>query len=431
MKDLSEEEILKRLLAKRENFKVTHEEVINPDYETWGRAREWHYHQGVCLFAGLAPVSKPYFDIIINEKSPFDLINWFVYYPTEITDRNRLKNIHRILQQIPQLSQAKKQGHTIPPKVLTDLCKSFLDVLQLPPNLIEVIHRFGPHDSLNLPSTFCPLEIDPSALENLKKFKERKNMPLPFSSIVKEEPPSPSPVPPVPFEEPLSIAKRLFPFKSAGRWEKADTLSFDETILLHYGIEPVEILSQPLDPLPYHSQSEIMKEFVEYLNRYFLGNMPHFIQKLDETGIITLIERAVQAGNLRAFKSHGYPAMINSFMRNEIALWMEVKKLTFPIRSVSDSKTTEKKGEISKEDILDYDLKRMDKDQLAKLMTRSAAAVIWKDPQLRTPQQVRKLPHFKKALAFVQEIIGKKEPFDEKTVEDWIRNLNPNYKPKK
>ncbi len=78
MKDLNETEILERLLPRRENFKVTHEEVINPNYEIWGRARESHYHQGVCLFAGLAPVSKPYFDLIINENSPLDLINWLV-----------------------------------------------------------------------------------------------------------------------------------------------------------------------------------------------------------------------------------------------------------------------------------------------------------------------------------------------------------------
>ena len=31
------------------------------------------------------------------------------------------------------------------------------------------------------------------------------------------------------------------------------------------------------------------------------------------------------------------------------------------------SKTSEKRGEVSKEDILDYDLRRLDKDQLARL----------------------------------------------------------------
>jgi hypothetical protein len=121
MKNLSETEILERLFAKRKNFKVTHEEVINPDYELWGRAREWHYHQGICLCAGLAP------------------------------------------------------------------------------NLIEVITKFGPHPSLNLPSTFCSLEINPSTLENLKKLKERKNTPVALNSVVKEDSqPQTLPVPPEP-----------------------------------------------------------------------------------------------------------------------------------------------------------------------------------------------------------------------------------------
>jgi hypothetical protein len=73
----------------------------------------------------------------------------------------------------------------------------------------------------------------------------------------------------------------------------------------------------------------------------------------------------------------------------------------------------------------------MDKDQLAKLKTRCLTAILWKDSPSNTLQEIRKLLPFKKSLAFVQELIGKKEPFDEKTVEDWIRNLNPKYRSKK
>lgn len=420
MKNLSEKEILERLRARRENFEITHEEVLAPDYEMWGRVREWQYHQGVCLLAGLSPVSKPYFELIINDRSPFDLVNWFVYYPTEVTDRNRLKNIHHLLEQVPQLSEARKRGRTVPPKALIDLCKGVLDLSQAPSNLLEVVNKFGPLNSLNLPNTFCSLEINPSELENLKKFKKQKEMPLAFNTVSEENPVPLTPrTPPIPSEAPLSIAKRLFPLKNAGRWEKADTLSLNEIVLLHYGINPERIYETHL---PGEPVDDLFKEFHDYLNRHFYGDREWFVSQLDEDKLVDLLRRSTHAGVLKS-------SIQGIYMKTEIAKWMTSKHLAFPLRP--DPEDSPVKGEIAKEDILNYELKRMDKGQLAKLMARNAAAVLWKEPTSRTLQQVQKHPHFKRALALAQELIGKKEPFDKKTVEDWIRNLNPNYKSKK
>lgn len=419
MNDLSEEEILKRLLAKRENFKVTHEEVIHPDYEMWGRAREWHYHQGVCLLASLAPVSKPYFDLLINEKSFLDLVNWYMYYPTEITDRNRLKNIDRFLEQISQTSTAKKHGGTISPNSLIAICKGHSNIVHfLPIDLIEVIDKLGPHPSLNLPSTFCSLEINPTIFENLKKIEQNKNKPQSLSLVKEDSPPQTLPTPPVPSESPLSIAKRLFPLNKPGRWQQADALSLNETILLHYGIDPEQIYETHQ---PGESVEKPLQEFLDYLNRFFFGDRQWFLSQLDENKVIDLLRRSIHAGFIKLSDQ-------GTFLKAEIVEWMASKQLSFPLHANSSDSS---ENETSKEDLLNYDLKRLTGDQLAKLMSRVAAAAIWKQPDRRNLQQMRRLPQFKKALALAQEIAKKNDEFDEKTVEDWIRNLNPNYKPKK
>ena len=287
------------------------------------------------------------------------------------------------------------------------------------PHLIEVIDKFGPHPSLNLPSTFCPLEIDPSMLEDVKKFKERKNMPLAFNSIVKEEPLPPTlPTPPVPSEAPLSIAKRLFPLKSAGRWEKADTLSLNEIVLLHYEIDPERIYETRLPGEPIE---DTLKEFLDYLNRYFFGDRQWFVSQLDEDKLVDLLRRSIDAGSIK-------PSDQNAFLKVEIVEWMKSKNLSFPIRNLG---APEARGESSKEDLLTFDLKRLDKDQIAKLFVRAAAAAAWKENKSFSLQKVRKSSQVKEALKMACQIGGKSGGYDEKTIDDWIRDLNPSYSPKK
>jgi hypothetical protein len=243
MKKLSEGEILQHLQHRREKFKITYEEVANPAYEVWGRARQWSYNQSVCLLAGLVPIAKPHFDLLLSGRSPLALINVYLYYPIQNTDLNRLQNIDRLLESFPSILQAKKNNQAIQPKELLTLCKTHPNIAPfLPPKLIEVVDSFGAHPSLNLPSVFSDLEINPTALANAKKFKEREKKPLAYNSVVKEAiPPQTLPIPPVPTESPLAIAKRLFPLNHTERWEKADAFSLNEIILLHYEIEPERV----------------------------------------------------------------------------------------------------------------------------------------------------------------------------------------------
>src|SRR5690242_13387618 len=93
MKNLNEQQLLDRLYSKRAACEITPEEILNPDYEVWGRARGWGLHQAACLISGLAPLPKKYFDILVETKNLSNL-KWHPYYPITQTDRNRLENIY-------------------------------------------------------------------------------------------------------------------------------------------------------------------------------------------------------------------------------------------------------------------------------------------------------------------------------------------------
>lgn len=281
MKKLSEKEILQRLQHRRKKFEVTYQEVANPAYEVWGRAREWLYNHCVCLLAGLVPIAKPHFDLLLSERSPLALVDVYLYYPIRNTDMNRLRNIDRLIEGFPSVLQAKKNDRTIQPKELLTLCKNHPDIAPfLPPKLIEVVDSFGSDPSIDLPSVFSDLEINPTALANAKKFKEREKKPLAYNSIAKETvPPQTLPIPPVPTESPLAIAKRLFPLNHIERWEKADAFSPNEIILLHYEVEPERVYDAPL---PGELIEGARKEFFDYLNRYFFGDHQWFVSEAED-----------------------------------------------------------------------------------------------------------------------------------------------------
>ncbi len=422
MKKLNEEEIFARLHAKKEDPNVSYEEIVNPDYEIWGQARQWYPHQGICLVAGLAPIAKYFFDALVDDKLSLKiLIKNYRHYSLKNTDLNRLQNINRLLNDVEIITFAKKNNQTIRPKDLLFVCKNHPEISSvLPSILIKAVETLGPNPSLNLPNTFSSLEIHPEAIDTLRKLKERETKPLALNSAIKEDtlPKTPQ-VPPTPPEAPLLIAKRLFPLKNIERWEKADVVSWNEIILLHYEIDPERIDETHLPREPIEG---VRKEFLDYLNQYFFGDRQLFVNQLDKDKLVDLLQRSIHAGLIQ-------PSAQNTFLKAEIVEWMASKDMAFPLRV--DPHDGPSKTEISKEEILNYDLKRMDKDQLAKLITRCVTAILWKNAQTSTLQQIRKLPPFKKNLAFVQELIGKKEPFEEKTVEDWIRNLRPNYKSKK
>lgn len=63
------------------NREFTPEEVTQPDYKYWGRARRWHVHQAICLLAGVVPLESRSLDSILKAKSSLHYINLFLYYP--------------------------------------------------------------------------------------------------------------------------------------------------------------------------------------------------------------------------------------------------------------------------------------------------------------------------------------------------------------
>lgn len=107
---------------------------------------------------------------------------------------------------------------------------------------------------------------------------------------------------------------------------------------------------------------------------------------------------------------------------------MKSKNLSFPIRNLF---MPEAKGEASKDDLLAYDLKRLDKDQIAKLIVRCGTAAELKENQILSPQQCKKSPLVKNAIKLANLVGKKSKGYSNKVIADWIRNLNPKYKPKK
>lgn len=174
MKDLSEKELLGRLNAKIED-QITYEMVTNPAYEVWGRARAWEYHQGICLIAGVAPVSKACFECLLQESSSPELEHLLHHYPIKETDRTRLKNLDKLVMRIPGLSEVKEGKRNISPSLLLSFCEDHWRIgPNIPKDLLSVVHGIGSHDSLNLPNAFSCIEINPAILESRKPLKEIK-----------------------------------------------------------------------------------------------------------------------------------------------------------------------------------------------------------------------------------------------------------------
>ena len=184
--------------------------------------------------------------------------------------------------------------------------------------------------------------------------------------------------PPKPSESPLAIAKRLFPLKTKEKWEKADAFSVNEIVLLHYEIDPDVI---PQQPFSRESENENLKEFAKYLNHHFYGERQLFISQLDEKKIRDLLHRSFYSKSLQLLDE-------DIISGTKIVEWMRSKNLSFPIQNLP---TQEVRGESSKkENLLNYDLKRFDKDQLARFMVRCGAAAEWKETRMSFSPKVRK-----------------------------------------
>ena len=231
-------------------------------------------------------------------------------------------------------------------------------------------------------------------------------------------------------ESPLSIARRLFGLTNEALlyWQRVDTLSLFEVMLLFYGVIPERVLNCPLGKII----DETHREFLSYLRIHFpkteyTDPIPHFVRWLDEEELQNLLERSFPQLD---------PFDVSSRERNlstsSIIQWMKSKNLSFPIKEPDNQKESPPEQEEDiKRSILDYDMARLRPEQQAKLICRTTAASLWKANKKLSLRDVLKHPLFKKTISIAQEIIKKTDPIDPKTIEDWIRDLNPNYSPKK
>jgi hypothetical protein len=418
MKNLSEEEILQRLHARRGKSEVTYEEVTNPPYEVWGRAREWQYNHGICLLAGLVPISKPHLDLLLTKQSPLALINVYLYYPIQAKDLNRLQNIGRLLDSFPSVLQAKKNNQTMQPRELLALCKDHPEIAPfLPPKLIEAVDSLGPHLSLNLPNIFSALELNPTAFQNMKKIKEREQRPVAFNSIVKENTILQAlPFPPIPTEPPLSIAKRLFPLKNTEYWRKVDVVSATEILLLHYEIDPSICRVHPSEA----QENTDFKELAGYLNQYFCGDQQWFLNELDKNGLLTLLQRSLDAGTLQTVRG-------NKFAAVDIIKWMQTKSLYFPFAEEEQEKNNTAD---TVESICNTNFSSWTPAQLLKLMARIVTPIICKKNKKLS---LKELVNHKSSTALRKLWMELNEGKDcaDRTYEDYIRDINPKYRPQK
>ena len=231
-------------------------------------------------------------------------------------------------------------------------------------------------------------------------------------------------------EPPLSIARRLFGLTNEALlyWQKVDMLSLFEVMLLFYGVIPERILNCPLGKVI----DDQHREFLSYLRIHFpqteyTNPIPHFVRWLDEEELQNLLERSFPQ-----LDSFDFTSRERNLPTSSIIQWMKSKNLSFPIKEPENQKmSTPGQEEDIKRTILDYDMARFRPEQHGRLLCRITAASLWKADKTLGLPAVQKQPLFKKAVSMAQEIMNKTDSMDPKTIEDWIRDLNPNYSPKK
>ncbi len=399
----SVEEILLKLHQKQACIEHSYEEVTRPNYALWATARAWSFSQATCLISGLVPLTCNLFFFLVREQDPIPLETIAPSYPISPIDLTRLQNVYRIIGKSGLLTGEGKdqRNYRITPSALIDYCQKHQNLeIILPQQLVDAV-RFGPHLSLDLPDCYCPLEI--------------------------QVPPTKLSLPPIPPEPALSIVSRLFPLQNFDKWKRTDNLTICEAVLLHYNIEPTRLLTCPDERLPDLPSSKAEEELLLYIRQYCGGTVHILNVNLDEDHLFYLLDRAWQAGifgSSTASSPSPYKTHIKTFA---IVEWMRSKSFYFP--SSDNEKYQNAQGNESfKEQLLNYDLNHMKKDQLAKIIFRAAACHIWKNTK-PSPKLSKMWEHLKKTRTFTQELF--KKEYDKKTVEDWIRDLNPHYKPKK
>jgi len=420
MKKLSEKDLLSRLYAKREVLDVTYEEISNPDYATWGRARAWQLHQATCLLAGLAPICREYFDLIIHTHSTMSGMDWWKYYPISQTDSNRLHNVYYLLKELPWSKPSSRECASLSPQALIHHCKnaSFLNPSPSP-DLIHVVDTFGPHPSMNLPEVFSSLEINPGILQTIQKFLAKSSR-LCEMQVCREIP--------LPQESPIEIARRLFPLQNIEKWNKATMLTPCEVVLLHYEIEPADVLTHARF-VPLHPLAENVEELLHYIAVFLHADRNQFVLQIDSSHLWDLLRRAIAANTLKLAVELVPPFYCSGFVKNEIIQWMQFHDFSFPL-SLSKSDGFQNKKQIAKEDLLNYDLRRLKEDQLARMVVRCIAAALWKRDPARKQSKILHDTLFHKLTSDFFSSLGREDGYAEESLRNWIRDLDPHYKPR-
>jgi hypothetical protein len=182
MKNLSEEELFSRLYKERQEFKISRKDLTEPDYEVWGRARLWFYHQAICLLASFTPIAQSTFDFFTNRKGSASLTygnfemddpDFFESYPLKQQEIEKLVQIEHILNTLLNLSSSSNDTNiSSTPSFLLLKCKNNPEIQSLiPKKLAAVVETFGAHPSRNLPDHFSSLELDIDILNELAKKK--------------------------------------------------------------------------------------------------------------------------------------------------------------------------------------------------------------------------------------------------------------------
>jgi hypothetical protein len=184
MKNLPEQEILSRLYTEKQECRISRKDLTEPDYEVWGRARIWLYHQAVCLVAGFTPIEQSAFDFYVIHKKcsihtfgNFDIDDSTDYtsYSLKQNDLEKLIKTEQLLRNLFKLSLPTNDDLMtvfIVPAFLLERCKNSQEMSSLfPEKLANIIAIFGAHPSRNLPDQFSCLELNASQLEDLARKK--------------------------------------------------------------------------------------------------------------------------------------------------------------------------------------------------------------------------------------------------------------------
>lgn len=412
MKNLSKEELLDRIHTKRDATHITYEALTNPDYDTWGRARFWTVNQAVCLLAGLWPICKEYFEILIKAGSVIPLAEWFSCYPVQQTDLNRLKNLYRLVNERIPLKDRDLTNLGFSPQQLLDECKKdALVKASLPAQLVKVVEKLGAHTDLDLPDSFHFLEINPRVMQTMKAL-EAGSLAASKPHIKKEIS--------VSKESPIEIARRLFPLQNKEPWKKASAFSPCEILLLYYEIEPVDILVKSYT-IPGKLPEKSVQELQSYIANFYGGDRQLFVLAMDATGLWDLLRRAISIGEFSMPAELIHPFYSLGIKKEQLLSWMKAKNLSFPL--FDEEKTTgQSSKEIQEEVVLNYDLTKLRPPQLARYHVRGiVATIVKKDKGIKHLKDIIATSFFKNSMKLFYEATGKE--YDQETIRGWIRDF--------